>query len=110
MSQLPNFSQSLKELIACPSISSTQPSWDQGNIDVIQLLATWFEQLGFTIEIQKVPTAHHNGADKFNLLAKLGSVKVGYYWPATVIPYLLMKVAGKVTRWACSRKIINFSA
>jgi len=77
MSQLPNFSQSLKELIACPSISSTQPNWDQGNIEVIQLLATWFEQLGFTIEIQKVPTAHHNGADKFNLLAKLGSGEGG---------------------------------
>ncbi|ALO36513.1 acetylornithine deacetylase [Colwellia sp. MT41] len=70
---MPNFSQSLSQLIACPSISSTQPSWDQGNQEVIQLLATWFEQLGFTIEIQAVPET----SNKFNLLAKLGSGEGG---------------------------------
>ncbi len=73
MRQLPNFSQSLSQLIACPSISSTQASWDQGNKEVIQLLATWFEQLGFNIEIQAVPDT----SNKFNLLAKLGSGKGG---------------------------------
>jgi len=73
MTQLPDFSQSLSQLIACPSISSTQPSWDQGNKDVIQLLATWFEQLGFSIEIQAVP----NTNNKFNLLAKLGNGEGG---------------------------------
>ncbi|GAW97227.1 MULTISPECIES: acetylornithine deacetylase [Colwellia] len=73
MTKLPNFSQSLSQLIACPSISSTQPSWDQGNQEVIQLLATWFEQLGFTIEIQAVPET----SNKFNLLAKLGSGEGG---------------------------------
>jgi len=69
MNHLPNFSDSLKQLIASPSISSTQPSWDQGNNDVIQLLATWFEQIGFEITIQNVPETRN----KFNLLAKLGS-------------------------------------
>lgn len=69
MTQLPNFTQSLSQLIACSSISSTQPSWDQGNKEVINLLAAWFEQLGFTIDIQAVP----NTNNKFNLLAKLGS-------------------------------------
>ena len=73
MTKLPNFSQSLSQLIACPSISSTQPSWDQGNKQVIQLLATWFEQLGFSIEIQAVPDT----SNKFNLLAKLGSGEGG---------------------------------
>ena len=73
MRQLPNFSQSLSQLIACPSISSTQASWDQGNKEVIQLLATWFEQLGFNIEIQAVPDT----SNKFNLLAKLGSGEGG---------------------------------
>ena len=73
MSQLPNFTQSLTQLIACSSISSTQPSWDQGNIEVIQLLATWFEQLGFNINIQKVPGT----TNKFNFLAKLGSGEGG---------------------------------
>ena len=73
MSQLPNFAQSLTQLIACASISSTQPSWDQGNSEVIQLLATWFEQLDFKVDVKKVP-----GTDnKFNLLAKLGSGEGG---------------------------------
>jgi acetylornithine deacetylase len=73
MSQLPNFTQSLTQLIACASISSTQPSWDQGNSEVIQLLATWFEQLDFKVDVKKVP-----GTDnKFNLLAKLGSGEGG---------------------------------
>lgn len=73
MKSLPNFSESLSQLIACSSISSTQESWDQGNLEVIQLLATWFEQLSFTIDIQAVP----NTSNKFNLLAKLGSGEGG---------------------------------
>ncbi len=73
MSKLPNFSDSLKQLIASPSISSTQESWDQGNHDIIQLLAAWFEQLGFSISIQAVPLTRN----KFNLLAKLGSGQGG---------------------------------
>ncbi len=73
MTQLPNFTQSLSQLIACSSISSTQESWDQGNKEVIQLLATWFEQLGFSIEIQSVP----NTGNKYNLLARLGSGEGG---------------------------------
>ncbi|TPH15212.1 acetylornithine deacetylase [Litorilituus lipolyticus] len=73
MSQLPNFSQSLSQLIACSSISSTQASWDQGNKEVIQLLAYWFEQLGFAVQIQPVP----NTTNKFNMLAKLGSGEGG---------------------------------
>jgi len=70
---LPNFTQSLTQLIACPSISSMHSSWDQGNLSVIQLLATWFEQLGFHVEIQPVPDTDN----KFNLLAKLGSGEGG---------------------------------
>ena len=73
MNQLPNFAESLKHLIASPSISSTQESWDQGNLNIIQLLATWFEQLGFSIDIQKVPDTRN----KYNLLAKLGSGEGG---------------------------------
>jgi len=73
MNQLPNFIDALKQLIASPSISSTQTSWDQGNLAIIQLLATWFEQLGFSVDIQKVPQTR----DKYNLLAKLGSGEGG---------------------------------
>ncbi len=73
MKNLPNFVESLTQLIASPSISSTQESWDQGNQAIIQLLATWFEQLGFSISIQAVPHTRN----KFNLLAKLGSGEGG---------------------------------
>jgi acetylornithine deacetylase len=69
MKNLPNFTDSLTQLIASASISSTQASWDQGNLAVIQLLASWFEQLGFSIDIQAVPETRN----KYNLLAKLGS-------------------------------------
>ena len=69
MKNLPNFTDSLTQLIASASISSTQVSWDQGNLAVIQLLASWFEQLGFSIDIQAVPETRN----KYNLLAKLGS-------------------------------------
>jgi len=68
MKNLPNFTDSLTQLISSASISSTQPSWDQGNLEVIQLLATWFEQLGFSIDIKAVPETRN----KYNLLAKLG--------------------------------------
>ncbi|WP_286233820.1 acetylornithine deacetylase [Thalassotalea sediminis] len=73
MRQIPNFVQSLQQLIASPSISSTQESWDQGNSDIINILATWFETLGFDINIQPVPGTRN----KFNLLAKLGSGEGG---------------------------------
>jgi acetylornithine deacetylase len=69
MKNLPNFTDSLTQLIASTSISSTQANWDQGNLAVIQLLASWFEQLGFSIDIQAVPETRN----KYNLLAKLGS-------------------------------------
>jgi len=70
---LPNFKAALSALIATPSISSTDIKWDQGNLPLIQLLATWFEQLGFTISIEQVP----HSKNKFNLLAKLGSGEGG---------------------------------
>lgn len=66
---LPNFQQALHQLIANPSISATSASWDQSNLAVIELLATWFKDLGFDINIQQVP----NTRNKYNLLAKLGS-------------------------------------
>ncbi len=73
MNKLPNFAEALSELIALSSISSTDIHWDQGNLNVIQLLATWFEDLGFDISIQAVPQSRH----KYNLLAKLGNGEGG---------------------------------
>ncbi len=59
----------LQELVALPSVSSTNPSLDQGNRAVIDLLATHLEALGFSIEIMPLDP---NGR-KANLIATLGS-------------------------------------
>lgn len=66
---LPTFINLYKDLIAIPSISSTDSSWDQSNQGVINQLATWLETLGFTNEISAVP--HNPG--KFNLISTYGS-------------------------------------
>lgn len=73
MTNLPSFTNALKQLIASPSISSTQAHWDQGNIEIIQLLASWFESIGFTIDVQLVPQT----SNKYNLLAKIGEGEGG---------------------------------
>lgn len=70
---LPNFQQALTELIASPSISATSSKWDQSNQAVIELLASWFSDLGFSINIQQVPDSR----GKYNLLAKLGQGEGG---------------------------------
>lgn len=67
MSKL-DFFQMYRDIIAIPSISSTDPAWDQSNRQVIHLLADWFAKLGFAVEIQ--PVAGLDG--KFNLVATLG--------------------------------------
>ena len=59
----------IKDLIATPSISCLTPQYDQSNQTVIEILANWCQDLGFSVEILPVP--HYPG--KFNLLATLGS-------------------------------------
>jgi acetylornithine deacetylase len=59
----------LRQLVGTPSVSSTDPNWDQGNRVVIDLLATWLTELGFRTEIQEVTP----GGDKANLIATMGS-------------------------------------
>jgi acetylornithine deacetylase len=61
--------EQLQQLVATPSVSSTDPTWDQGNRAVIDLLASWLSDLGFSTEIQEVSA---DGA-KANLIATLGS-------------------------------------
>lgn len=63
-----DFFQMYRDIIAIPSISSTDPAWDQSNLPVIQLLSDWFSQLGFRCELLPVTTA----PGKYNLLATLG--------------------------------------
>ena len=59
----------LHQLVSTPSVSSTDPSWDQGNRAVIDLLAGWLSDLGFHAEILNVST----DGSKANLIATLGS-------------------------------------
>ena len=61
--------EQLRQLVGTASVSSTDPSWDQGNRKVIDLLATWLTDMGFLIEIQDVTAT----GDKANLIATLGS-------------------------------------
>lgn len=63
---LPNLKERVLRLIASPSISSTQPQYDQSNQGVIALLENWLSDLRFHCEIQQpVP-------GKYNLLASIG--------------------------------------
>ncbi len=59
----------LRQLVGTPSVSSTDPNWDQGNRAVIDLLAGWLSHMGFDTEIQEVTP----GGGKANLIASRGS-------------------------------------
>ena len=72
-SSLPDFRQLLAELVALPSVRSPVASWDQSSTQVIERLASGFEDLGFTPEILPVPD--HTG--KAQLIATLGSGEQG---------------------------------
>ena len=74
---MPKLIQNLEDLIALPSISSSNPALDTSNRPVIDLLAERLADLGFAIEIQTVTDGCVNGANttaaKYNLIATLGS-------------------------------------
>jgi acetylornithine deacetylase len=63
---LPDTLSLISALIAEPSVSCTDPQFDQGNLGVIHLLAGWLDDLGFETRIDQI----HPG--KANLLATLG--------------------------------------
>ncbi len=65
----PKLLECLSQLIATPSVSSVQKQYDQSNRAVIDLLAGWLTDLGFSIEIMPLP----NQPEKANLIATLGS-------------------------------------
>lgn len=65
---LKNYQTQLAQLVAIPSVSCAVPSWDMPNLPVIELLATWFSELGFNTQI--MPLAQ---TGKANLIATLGS-------------------------------------
>lgn len=65
---LKTYESQLTQLIALPSVSCAVPSWDMSNLPVIELLASWFGDLGFSTQI--IPLAQ---TGKANLIATLGS-------------------------------------
>lgn len=64
---LPSVIRAISELVAHPSVSCTHPALDQSNRAVIDVLASWFSELDFKIEIMETEQP-----DKFNLIATRG--------------------------------------
>lgn len=69
MAALPSLISMMSQLIASPSISSSQPNWDQSNRGVIELLESWLSSIGFQCEVMPVPERPNN----VNLIATLGT-------------------------------------
>ncbi|WP_417664935.1 acetylornithine deacetylase [Pseudidiomarina sp.] len=65
MPQLPSFIQMYRDLVAIPSVSCLDPSWDTSNKEVIEKLAGWLESLGFQIDVHELDRQ----PGKYNLLA-----------------------------------------
>ena len=64
----PDLKSALARLIEIPSVSSTQPDLDMGNLPVIHELASWLAPQGFQCDIMPVPDKNN----KANLIATLG--------------------------------------
>jgi acetylornithine deacetylase len=69
MSAAPALLEMMQALIRTPSISSVSPEHDMSNRPVIDQLAAWLEDLGYTVDIQTIG----EDSDKANLIATLGS-------------------------------------
>ena len=67
--QLPGTIEMLKTLVSEPSVSCTSSALDQSNINVINHLATWLEDLDFVVEVIPLPSK----PGKANLIATYGS-------------------------------------
>ena len=66
--KIPALKLLINQLLSTPSISCTSPEIDQGNLQVINLLADWFETMGFDCQIQSI----EHLKNKANLIATLG--------------------------------------
>lgn len=69
----PELETMLDQLIGHPSISSNQPSLDMSNRAVIDELANWLGDIGFTIQIQPIS----DDGSKSNLIARIGEGEGG---------------------------------
>ncbi|WP_299581451.1 acetylornithine deacetylase [uncultured Microbulbifer sp.] len=66
---VPELKTQLQQLIACPSVSATDPALDMGNRPIVEMLSAWLETLGFAVELMPLPGSPH----KANLIATLGA-------------------------------------
>lgn len=64
---IPSFREMLGALVQTPSVSNLSRELDCSNREVVELLATWLEDLGFCISIHSLPND-----TKFNLIARKG--------------------------------------
>lgn len=71
MKSPPPLLEMIGQLIAIPSVSSTQAQFDTSNKPIIDCLANWLDDLGFQTEI--VPSSE----EKYNLLAWIGEGEDG---------------------------------
>jgi len=67
--KLPTLMELFSQLVAAQSVSCVDPSLDQSNKAVIDLLAGWFEDLGLAVEVMPIP----GRPGKYNLVARAGS-------------------------------------
>ena len=71
MKPSPTLLEMIEQLVAIPSVSSTQAQFDTSNKPIINCLANWLDDLGFQIEI--IPSSN----DKTNLVAWIGEGEDG---------------------------------
>ena len=69
---IPSFPEMLGALVRTPSVSNLSCELDCSNRAVVELLATWLEDLGFEISMQPLPNS-----TKFNMIARKGEGKGG---------------------------------
>lgn len=69
--QIPSFLEVYEGLISTSSISSSDPSLDEGNAKVCEKMADWLTALGFQVESEEVEPG------KINLMAKKGEGEGG---------------------------------
>lgn len=65
---LPTTLEMVRRLVASPSVSSPNARFDQSNRGVVELVAEWAAELGFSIRIEAVP----GSPGKVNLVARAG--------------------------------------
>ena len=73
MTNHPTQIEMLETLISSPSISSNITHLDSSNIQVINHLAEWFDNLGFNVEVLPLPQQ----PNKANLIARMGEGEDG---------------------------------